>query len=270
MAERIFLWSVPRSRSTAFERSIRNLDSAEVFHEPFYDAYHYGPERMTMRFLSRPPVASATYKAVKEQLLTNRPDTKVVFAKNHSFYITGRVEDLFQPGYLSFTHSFIIRNPECTIPSMYKAAEKSNHTWDENSLDLFCRAEAGFAESYKLYQLLKQKLGYSPIVIDSDDILHNPEGMMEAYCLAVGIPFKKSMTTWVPGMLEDWNCGNCFDVWHAELAASTGFSQQEKESFRKHFPRDIPDIISQCIQECKPAYEALHSVRLQPKCLDLF
>lgn len=269
MAERIFLWSVPRSRSTAFERSIRNLDSAEVFHEPFYNAYHYGPERMTMRFLSRPPIASATYKAVEERLLMNSPDTKVVFAKNHSFYITGRVEDLFEPGYLNFTHSFIIRNPEYTIPSMYKAAEMSNHTWDEKNLDLFCRAEAGFVESYELYHLLKKNLGRNPIVIDSDDMLHDPEGMMKAYCSAVGIPFKKSMTMWEPGMVADWNCGNCFDVWHAKLAASTGFAQMGKESFRKSILDNIPDKILQCIQECKPAYEALHSVRLQPKSIDI-
>ena len=37
---RVLLWSAPRSMSTAFERSIRELDGVKVIHQPHSMAYY--------------------------------------------------------------------------------------------------------------------------------------------------------------------------------------------------------------------------------------
>lgn len=49
----IFLATHPRSCSTAFERVMmtRSSDALVCIHEPFGDAFYYGPERMGERFL---------------------------------------------------------------------------------------------------------------------------------------------------------------------------------------------------------------------------
>lgn len=49
----IFLATHPRSCSTAFERVMmtRSEDALVCVHEPFGDAFYYGPERMGERFL---------------------------------------------------------------------------------------------------------------------------------------------------------------------------------------------------------------------------
>jgi hypothetical protein len=51
----VALWAVPRSISTAFERVFVERDDFEVLHEPFSDAYYYGPDRLSDRFADAEP-----------------------------------------------------------------------------------------------------------------------------------------------------------------------------------------------------------------------
>lgn len=46
----IFVVTVPRSCSTAFERAFLTRKDLHCEHEPFGDAFYYGPERLSTRY----------------------------------------------------------------------------------------------------------------------------------------------------------------------------------------------------------------------------
>ena len=51
-----------------------------------------------------------------------------------------------------------------------------------------------FAHSRDFYFFLKSRLGIQPVITNADDLLANPENMMEAYCKRVGLTYKQGMT----------------------------------------------------------------------------
>jgi len=58
MATQVFLWSAPRCLSTAFERSMRELNEVKVLHEPLLAPYYMGPERI---IAEQPFLETATF-----------------------------------------------------------------------------------------------------------------------------------------------------------------------------------------------------------------
>ena len=90
----------------------------------------------------------------------------------------------------------------------------------------FDELEVGFPEQRALFDLLTALNGTLPPVIDSDDLLENPDRMVEAFCDAVGISFIPEAMTWEPGgdpSAHSWWDGGSF---HANLAQSTGLTPQ--------------------------------------------
>ena len=258
MVRRVMLWTAPRCVSCAFERSIRTLNNCKVFSEPFNDPYYFGPERWTMQFASLPIDPKATYEATLQMLLAHYPSKELVFSKDMAYSIESRVSDLFSQGLDKFTHTFLIRRPEKSVYSLYK---KSNEL--SNSYGDFDPKEAGFQQLYDLYDYVKNKMGYSPVVVDADDLLADPDGMMKAYCTATGIQYEENMTTWEPGPVPDWSEFPMDMEWRAEVMQSSGFIRRNKTA-APTLPQDLPDVVSKCIMECQPLYEALYSVRLLP------
>jgi hypothetical protein len=90
-----------------------------------------------------------------------------------------------EEGLASFKHTFLIRNPAKAILSLYKASVNSQLTgWD-----YFDEAEAGFTDMYDLYITLTGA-GREVVVVDCDDLLCDPEGMMKLYCDATGLAYR--------------------------------------------------------------------------------
>ena len=258
MVKHVILWSAPRCVSTAFERSIETLKNCQVLHEPFSSPYYFGPERQSSQFASTPIDAKATYDGAADILQAHYPGKELVFAKDLAYYTDGK---LFRRGLDRFTHTFIIRRPERAVYSLFKMAEKDGDEWGE-----FDPKEAGFREIHNLYTFVKEKLGYTPVVVDADDLLADPEGMMKAHCSAVGIPYEENMTKWEPRPnFSDWReRGHIFSMhWKAELIQSSGIIKCTKKS-TVDLPQDLPREVSQTIAECKHFYLAMHSVRLLP------
>ena len=258
MVRRVMLWTAPRCVSSAFERSIRTLNNSKVFNEPLSNPYYFGPERRTMRFASLPIDPNATYEATLQMLLAHYPSKELVFSKDLAYSIKGMFNDVFSRGLDKFTHTFLIRRPERSIYSLYrKSTEMSNSYGD------FDPNEAGFQELYDLYDYVKNKMGYSPVVVDADDLLNDPDRMMNAYCTAIGIQYEESMTTWEPGPVPDWSESTWAMEWYAEVLQSSGFIRRNKTA-APAVPKDLPDVVTKCILENQPPYEALYSVRLLP------
>ena len=83
---------------------------------------------------------------------------------------------MWTPDFLAnFTHAFLIRDPAKTISSMY-------NKWPDFD------EEVGFPEQRALFDLLWALNGTPPPVIDSDDLLENPEAMVEAFAQPLTSP----------------------------------------------------------------------------------
>ena len=111
---RVLLWTAPRCMSSAFERSIRELEAVKVIYEPHLLAYYVGPERRSensnpTRLSELNP--SATFKAADDILLQPYDECQAVFAKNHAYFVKGSYERYTTGRFAGFKHTFLIRNP---------------------------------------------------------------------------------------------------------------------------------------------------------------
>lgn len=237
------LWAVPRSTSTAFEWMMRQRGDMECLHEPFGEAWYQGEAPLWPR-------------AGKDSLRTTGLTLESVLQKLKALAARGPVFSKDFPHYIDhlwdedlielFNHSFLIRDPAKTISSMYDK-------WPD-----FHPKEVGFAEQRTLFDRLCDKQGAAPPVIDSDDLLEDPQAMVAAWCRAVGIPFMPEALSWQPGARDEvsWWDGGSF---HANLRNSDGLKPQK----RKYVEVDrLPDWVKGVYHDCLPHYKHLHAQRL--------
>ena len=120
----------------------------------------------------------------------------------------------------SFHFTFLIRHPRNSIPSYYRCTipPLDSVTGFYN----FRPDEAGYAELRTLFDFLRSEGQVGPkaaaaaadgseidtnganghdggveiCLIDADDLLDNPSGIIEAYCKSTGIKFEPEMLTW--------------------------------------------------------------------------
>ncbi|MDJ0778019.1 MAG: sulfotransferase family protein [Gammaproteobacteria bacterium] len=239
----LVLWATPRSTSTAFEWMMRMRGDLACFHEPFGEAWYKGEDARWPRI--RPDserITGLSFASVWDELLTAAAQGPV-FSKDFPHYI----EHLWSDEFLDhFKHSFLIRDPAKVTTSMYKH-------WPDFELK-----EVAFVEQRELFDRLCDRLGDAPPVIDSDDLLEDPFGMVEAYCNAVGIAYIEEALSWEPGDRDEvsWYDGGS---WHANLRDSDGLKPQPRRYI------DIsaaPDKIKSIYETVLPHYEHLYAHRL--------
>ena len=239
------LWAIPRSTSTAFEWMMRQRGDFNCLHEPFGEAWYQGENPMWPRFKkgdkSTPGLSlESTWADIKA-----RANKGPVFIKDFPHYIN----HIWNADFLShFTHAFLIRDPAKTISSMY-------NKWPD-----FDELEVGFPEQRALFDLLTALNGKSPPVIDSDDLLENPDAIVSAFCNSVGIPFLPKAMNWKAGKdpsAHSWWDGGSF---HANLAQSTGLKPQ----IRRYVDiADTPERVQRVYMGMKPHYEHLYQHRIK-------
>ena len=120
--------------------------------------------------------------------------------------------------------------------------------------------EVGFPEQRALFDLLTALNGTPPPVVDSDDLLENPEEITEAFCNAVGIPYLPEALSWAPGgdpSAHSWWDGGSF---HANLAKSTGLTRQTRKYVEiEHTPERVRRVHRRML----PHYEKMHRHRIR-------
>ena len=215
----IFLWATPRSTSTAFEWMMRMRGDMACFHEPFGQAWYYGPEALAPNRPAVPPKPDLTYAQV-ERSLRAAAATRPVFVKDFPQY----AEHLMDAAWLGqFTHTFLIRDPAKVLSSLARSYEKSAAT------DGFTEQEIGFFELESLFHRVCDLTGQVPFVMDSDDLLERPHAMVAAYCAAIGRPFMAEALSWEPGARDEvvWYDGDA-EAWHGSLKNSDGLKPQPR------------------------------------------
>ena len=111
---------------------------------------------------------------------------------------------------VGFRSTFLVRDPSWALPSLATV-------WPG-----FSDEEAGYAAQHRAWSLLREA-GEEPVVIDSDDLLGDPETVVGAWCEAVDIEPRPDALTWEPGMPKEWEP---WAEWFASAAASTGFRRR--------------------------------------------
>ena len=249
MNKMLALWATPRSTSTAFERVMANRGDLTCFHEPYNEAYYYGYDRRNHRYFiadpDTPESPDLTLTSVHRKL-TDLVAREPVFIKDFAYSIIHYADDSFLD---CFHHSFLIRDPEKVITSMHSR-------WPDITL-----AELGFEDLNTLFNRIADREGRKPVVIDSDELMSDPDGMMQAYCEAMDIDFVPEALSWEAEgeNLENptWNTDE--HGFHDSLKASTGLKKQK----RNYAPLDSSPDMLRLYESCKPFYDSLFEQRLK-------
>jgi len=239
------LWAVPRSTSTAFEWMMRQRGDMECVHEPFGEVWYQGetPDWPRLKADSvRTP--GLTYESCWANL-TTMANAGPLFIKEFPHYVTRLWTDEWLA---NFNHSFLIRNPAKTVTSMFKH-------WPD-----FVIEETAFAEQRILFDRLTELHGEPPPVIDSDDLLADPDSIVAKWCEAVGIDHIPEALSWEPGPRDEvsWWDGGSF---HENLRNSNGLKPQAKTSINIS---EAPERVQAVVAELLPHYEHLRANRIQP------
>jgi len=238
------LWAVPRSTSTAFERMMRERGDMDCLHEPFGEAWYQGEDPFWPRFQDGDKTTPGlTLESVWADI-QSRAGAQPVFLKDFPHYIN----HMWTPDFLAqMSHAFLIRDPAKTISSMY-------NKWPD-----FDETEVGFPEQRALFDLLWALNGTPPPVIDSDDLLEDPQAMVAAFCDATGIPFLPEALSWEAGQdpaEHSWWDGGSF---HHNLAKSTGLVAQPRKYVEVE---DAPTRVQRVHRRMKPHYDHLYAHRI--------
>jgi hypothetical protein len=229
----LMLWSVPRSRSTAFFRMMAERGDFTVVHEPFSYLVMYGQTDVGGIHVSSEADLITALLKLPGQVFT-KETTGVRYP-----------EVLATPEYLEgVTHTFMIRDPRETIPSYLKLEP-----------DAYVRS-IGFELMYEIYTAVSDRTGRQPVVVDSADLVRDTEGTVKAYCAATGIAFVREALSWQPAQRPEWQPSR---RWHETVATSTGLGAVSSE------PAAVPDAVAApYLRRHLPYYEALYARRLTP------
>ncbi|KAF0525392.1 branched-chain-amino-acid aminotransferase-like protein 1 [Gigaspora margarita] len=274
----IVLWTHFRSVSHAFQRTF--LQRPQEFHiidGPFLEfvidthdqhlkAVKTGiadPSKSPDPNLFMPKILSIFGKIWKPYYDESSNKPKRMFCKEHSNFFLKAISGtslLSNPQFLELTHTFLIRNPEKSLRSLYKAVNFIFKKNPEYFIPDFDKNLAGLKESKQIFDLIKD-LNKQPIVVDADDLIDDPERVLKKYCELIGEEFKEEMIHWEAKNINEWN-GNNFTitklmVYNAEN--STGFNE-----FTKKYEPEIeyPQIVYDAIAENKPYYDYLYQFKI--------
>ncbi|KAL7947329.1 P-loop containing nucleoside triphosphate hydrolase protein [Trichoderma barbatum] len=292
----IFAATHPRACSTAFERVfMARRDILECGHEPFGDAFYFGPEFLSDRFRDdddfrqNTEYCNTTFKDVLESLEDAEKEGKRLFIKDMAYYLMppderpsqiapslGGGKEPGNPTVLPidilkrFHFTFLIRHPKRSIPSYYRCTIPPLS--DITGFDYFMPNEAGYVELVRLLDFLLERgiVDREHITaIDADDLLDKPEPVIREYCARIGIDFKPQMLEWseedrkhAQDMFAKWNGfhddalkTSCLQARSHAQKASTVDS--ENREWKEKYGAEAQKVIRQTVDENIPHYEYL-------------
>lgn len=239
---RIAMWSGPRNISTAMMRSFENRADCVVWDEPLYA--HYLKATGIAHPMADEIIASYEndWQTVAQRASASAPEGARVFYQKH---MTHHVLPHVDLDWLrALQNCFLIRNPERVVASY--ADRRADVSLDD----------LGFPQQRRIFEHVRQLKDAIPPVLDADDVLADPAGMLTALCHAVGIEFDTAMLNWPPGRrISD---GLWAAHWYAAVERSTTFAAPNSA------PRPVPEHLLSLVEEARPYYEALHPLRLSP------
>jgi hypothetical protein len=224
------LISGPRNISTALMYSFAQRDDIAVFDEPFYAIYlsKSGADHPGRDAVLR--TQSLDEALVKKEIGESK--MPISFVKNMAHHM----EVMNDPFITNAVNIFLIRDPYQIIASYSQVIEKP------------VMRDIGIEYQFELFSLL-HKQGEKVIVVDSGQILTNPEKVLKQVCHDCSIGFQPAMLTWRSGP-KPYD-GVWASYWYANVHRSTGFERQKTSS------RVLRDDLKPLYQQAQFYYEKL-------------
>ena len=229
----INLISGPRNLSTALMYSFAQRADTTVLDEPFYGYYLKNASLENEHPSQNEVLQTMELKEEKVVESINLLSEKTnVFVKGMAHHYLTDSPDFI----LNWENVILIRHPKKLIASFSKVI----HTPTLNDI--------GIKKASELFLFLK-KNGKTPIVIDSDELLKNPEMYLKKLCNLLNIPFSEKMLRWQKGGIpED---GIWAKHWYGNVHNSEGFAVQKSSS------QPLPKHLEPLLNVALPYYETL-------------
>lgn len=234
------MWSGPRNISTAMMYSFGNRTDCEAWDEPFYgfSLLNKGNDHPL-----RDEIISAMETDWNKLVVKcTAPSAKPLLYQKHMTHHMPEGHD--RTFILGLTNAFLIRDPARVLASYAKK-------W----ADVDLRA-IGFIEQAEIFDMVAQKLGHAPPVIDAEDVLANPRQVLTKLCHACGIAFDEAMLKWPEGP-KPFD-GVWAKHWYNAAWASEGFAPP----VQKPTPV-LPIELARIADDARPFFEKLYEHRLR-------
>jgi hypothetical protein len=237
MVLRIAMWSGPRNISTAMMRSFGARKDCAVADEPFYAAYLAATgliHPMRDEVIASQPT---DWRRVADAIVGPAPEGKPIWYQKH---MTHHMLPQFGREWSDrFVNAFLIRAPAAVLASY-------SHKRNEFTLE-----EIGLPAQAELFDRAADRLGRAPPVVESQDVLADPRGMLTSLCGACGIAFDEAMLSWAPGRRS--SDGVWAPAWYESLERSSGFAAPRREVGFD----ELSDALKPVAKAAWPFYERL-------------
>ena len=135
----------------------------------------------------------------------------------------------------------LIRNPREMLPSLTVQLPEAS------------LADTGLQRQWELYCDLLA-IDQLPTILDSRELLLDPEGVLRQLCERIGLAFTSDMLHWSPGpLIED---GVWASHWYHAVHRSSGFARYDAKD-------EIPHELEPLLAECQPWYDKLFAHAIQ-------
>jgi hypothetical protein len=237
------MWSGPRNISTAMMYSFGNRRDCFAWDEPFYAfslKTHGNDHPLRDEIIA---ANDSDWDRLVAACLAPPADGKSLFYQKH---MTHHMLDGFDRNWIhGLTNCFLIRSPERVLASYVRK-------WSDVSL-----RDIGFVEQAELFDMVADRQGKAPAVIDADDVLASPRAALSALCAACAIDFDEAMLAWPRGP-KSFD-GVWAPHWYNSVWQSTGFAREASP------PPALTAELRSIADQAQPYYQKLAKYRLSPR-----
>ena len=237
--KRIAMWSGPRNLSTALMRSFASRNDCSVVDEPFYAAYL----KVSGRDHPMKDLILKTYDVDPERVSHDCVSGGAITKLQYQKHMTHHMLNMFDRSFIySMDNAFLIRSPEKVIRSFGKKI-----------ID-FSLADLGYTQQLDLFNMICDKTGTAPPVVDADDLCLSPEIILKNLCKKLGIRYSHKMLSWKAGPHSyDGVWGR---YWYKSVNKSSGFSLNRDNC------EELSSFQNSLIEEASQYFEQINQYRI--------
>ena len=232
--QRINAWSSPRNISTAFMYAFAQREDMSVVDEPLYAHYLVKTKSLVHHPATQEVITTQENdgeKVIQDVIFGDHPTPAVLFKQ-----MTHHLIDISTDFLAKTDNILLIRDPRYIINSYIKVIPNPTIS------------DIGVKDQLSLFKQLKA-VGTLKAVVDSKELLLDPEKVLRQLCAKLDLAFDASMLQWTAGPRpED---GVWAKHWYANVHKSTGFQPYTPKKI------SLPPAMEKLAEECMPYYEKL-------------